>query len=52
MERKGLECKNRVITKNDVLRIRPITLSKWTTGGVSFQNKKETDFANLIKGDI
>ena len=34
--------------KNDVLRKRPITLSKLTTGGVSFQNKKEIGFANLI----
>ena len=38
--------------KNDVLQKRPITLSKWTTGGVSFENKKEADFANLIKGTI
>ena len=38
--------------KNRVLRERSITLSKWTTDGVYFQNKKETDFANLIKGNI
>ena len=37
--------------KNDVLQKRPITLSKLTTGGVSFQNLKDTDFANLIKED-
>ena len=42
----------RVFTKNNVLRKRPITLSKLTTGGVSLQNKKETDLANLIKSNI
>ena len=36
--------------KKGVLLKRPITLPTWTTVGVSFQNKKETDFANLIKG--
>ena len=35
--------------KNDVLRKRPLALSKWTTCGGSFQHKKETDFANLKK---
>ena len=35
-----------------MIKKRTITLSKWTTGGVSFQNKKDTDFANLRKGDI
>ena len=27
-------------------------MSKWTIGGVSFQNKKEAAFANLKMGDI
>ena len=38
--------------ENYVLRKRPIILSKLTTDGVSFQNKKETDFANLVEGNI
>ena len=38
--------------KNDVLPKRPIILSKWTTGGISFQNKKEAGFANLIKPGV
>ena len=38
--------------EHDILRKRPITLSICTTDGVSFQNKKGTDFANSIEGDI
>ena len=40
------------VIKNDVLRQRQIILSKLTIDGVSFQNYKEADLANLIKGNI
>ena len=49
-----MEIPGRRITyyKRRYIRKRPITLLKWTTGGVSFQNEKGIDFANLITGDI
>ena len=38
-----------VVTKMMFLMKKANNSGNWTTAGISFQNKKETDFANLIK---